>query len=640
MAIAQAGRGISVATPLGKDILILESFSGTEAISTLFAFELLMLSEDPSIPFDALVGQKVTVTVALENGGERHFDGYVRSFARITSMDDRARYRAEMVPWFWFLTQNTNSRVFQNKTTPEIIKRVVQDRGFAGDMEDRLQATYEARDYCVQYQETDFNFVSRLMEEDGIFYFFQHQNGDHKLILGDAVGVHAPCPQQARARFHRGRAVFEEDTVFTFRKEQHYHAGRYTLADYHFLMPSKGIRSSTTSVVQLRDNSKFEVYDYPGYYARPRFDEGRTEKVQREGDRLVKLRMEREEVEHIRVYGTSTCRAFSAGYKFTLTDHPGSDLNDTYLLTSVTHEASSNVPDDTVAGYSNSFAAIPATMPYRPTQTTVKPTVPHLQTAVVVGKQGEEIWTDKYGRVKVQFHWDREGKMDENSSCWVRVAQNWAGKRWGTTFLPWIGQEVIVDFLEGDPDQPIIIGSVYNAEQMPPYELPENKTQSGIKTRSSKGGDSTNFNEIRFEDKKGEEQILIHAEKNQDIEVENDETTHVKHDRTVIVETGNDLHQIKQGNREVQIDMGNDTLTIKMGNQVTTLNLGKSETEAMQSIELKVGQSSIKLDQTGVTIKGMVITVDGQIQTQVKGLITQVNADAMLQIKGGITMIN
>jgi type VI secretion system secreted protein VgrG len=513
MAIAQAGRGISVSTPLGKDILILESFSGTEAISTLFAFELLMLSEDPSIPFDALVGQKVTVTVALENGEERYFDGYVRSFAQITSMHDRARYRAEMVPWLWFLTQNTNSRVFQNKTTPEIIKRVVQDRGFAGDVADRLQATYEARDYCVQYQETDFNFVSRLMEQDGIFYFFQHKNGDHKLILGDARGVHAPCPQQARARFHRGRAVFEEDMVFTFRKEQYYHGGRYTLADYHFLMPSKGLKSSTTSVVKLRDSSKFEVFDYPGYYARPRFDEGRTEKVQREGDRMVKLRMEREEVQHIRAYGTSTCRAFSTGYKFTLADHPGADLNDTYLLTSVTHEASSNVPDDTVAGYSNSFAAIPATMPYRPAQTAARATVPHLQTAVVVGKQGEEIWTDKYGRVKVQFHWDREGKKDENSSCWVRVAQNWAGKRWGTTFIPRIGQEVIVDFLEGDPDQPIIIASVYNAEQMPPYELPDNKTQSGIKTRSSQDGDPTNFNEIRFEDKKGEEQILIHAEK-------------------------------------------------------------------------------------------------------------------------------
>jgi len=273
---------------------------------------------------------------------------------------------------------------------------------------------------------------------------------------------------------------------------------------------------------------------------------------------------------------------------------------------------------------------------------------------VVVGPAGEEIFTDKYSRVKVQFHWDREGKNDGNSSCWIRVATPWAGKQWGMIHIPRIGQEVLVDFVDGSVDHPIVVGSVYNADQMPPYKLPDNKTQSGLKSRSTLQGGASNFNEIRLEDKKGSEQLFIHAEKNQDIEVENDEThwvghdrkktidrdetTHVKHDRT---ETVNHNETITiTNNRDVTITQGNESLTIKMGNSTTKVSMGKSEEEAMQSIELKVGQSSVKLDQTGVTIKGMMINIEGQVQVSVKGVMTQINADAVLTLKGGITMIN
>jgi type VI secretion system secreted protein VgrG len=302
------------------------------------------------------------------------------------------------------------------------------------------------------------------------------------------------------------------------------------------------------------------------------------------------------------------------------------------------------------------------------------------QTAVVVGPSGEEIYTDKYGRVKVQFHWDREGKKDANSSCWVRVSSAWAGKSWGAIAIPRIGQEVIVDFLEGNPDRPLITGRVYNNEQMPPYSLPDNQTQSGLKSRSSKSGSTDTFNELRFEDKKGSEEVYFHAEKDLKTVVENNEvlevglvkkdpgkqtvtvhgdqtitvndgnqaTTIKKGDQTVdvtlgkqtITVKGNQATTIKQGNRTVELSMGNDTLTIKMGNQTTKLNLGKSATEAMQSIELKVGQNSIKVDQMGVTIKGMMVKIEGQIQTEVKGLITKVDGTAMLMAKGGITMIN
>ena len=293
----------------------------------------------------------------------------------------------------------------------------------------------------------------------------------------------------------------------------------------------------------------------------------------------------------------------------------------------------------------------------RTPRTTPEPVVQGSQTAVVVGKSGEEIWVDNHGRVKVQFHWDRDGRKDENSSCWVRVASTWAGKNWGFIQIPRIGQEVIVDFLEGDPDRPIITGRVYNADQTPPYTLPANQTQSGVKSRSSKSGGSDNFNEIRLEDKKGSEQIFIHAEKDLKTEVENDETRQVDHDRTTTVKNndaltvkqGNQTVVLEMGNQEVTLKQGNQQITLKMGNQATTLDmgnltakasLGKIAYEAMQGIELKVGQNTVTIDQTGVTIKGLNVSVEGQIQTEVKGVMTNVKGDGMLVVKGGITMIN
>jgi type VI secretion system secreted protein VgrG len=298
--------------------------------------------------------------------------------------------------------------------------------------------------------------------------------------------------------------------------------------------------------------------------------------------------------------------------------------------------------------YSNVFTCMPFALPFRPLCSTPEPFVHGSHTATVVGPAGEEIFTDKYSRVKVQFHWDRQGKNDADSSCWVRVGTPWAGKQWGMIHIPRIGQEVIVDFLEGDPDQPIIVGSVYNAEQMPPYKLPDNKTQSGIKSRSSLHGGADDFNELRLEDKKGSEDIYFHAQKDfhrmvendDDLKVGHDQTIEIKNDRTETVKEGNEKVTVEKGNRDVKISMGNDTLKISMGNQQTNIDLGKSETEAMQSIELIVGQSSVKLDQTGVTIKGMMITIEGQIQVQVKGMMTQIQGTAMLQEQGVIIMIN
>ena len=479
--------------------------------------------------------------------------------------------------------------------------------------------------------------------------------------------------------------VREEDRIWHWEKTQQLRSGKCTLWDHCFELPGKNLEASKTTLesVQLgrtthklnTANDSLELYDYPGGYAQ-RFDGGGVQNIFEDNRRTVDIRMQAETAPGLTITGSGGCQNFVPGFKFTLERHFSDGGK--FVITSVEHNSRQPIgsarDQPEAFSYENTFSCIPLGIPFRPPRVTPLPVVRGTHTATVVGPSGEEIYTDKYGRVKVQFHWDREGKKDADSSCWVRVATLWAGKQWGVVHIPRIGQEVMVDFLEGDPDQPIIVGSVYNAEQMPPYLLPDNKTQSGIKSRSSKSGGPDNFNEIRLEDKKGSEQIFIHAEKDMLTEVENDETRTVGHDRTTTIKNhetkevtqgnesttikkgdrtlevtmGKQTHtiqgdttiQVKQGNHSSTIDMGNKSTTIKMGNMTTKLNLGKSEEEAMQSIELKVGQSSIKVDQMGVTIKGMMIKVEGQVQVQIKGMMTQVNGDGMLTLKGGLTMIN
>jgi type VI secretion system secreted protein VgrG len=503
--------------------------------------------------------------------------------------------------------------------------------------------------------------------------------------------------------------------------------------------------------LKVASNDQLEVYEYPGLYAQ-RFDGvtpgggDRASDVQNifdDGTRTATIRMQQETSRSLLIHGFSTCRQFASGCKFTLDRH--FNANGSYVLTQVEHFASVGdfytTGQDSSRLYSNTFRCVPVALPFKPVRITPRSRVEGPQTAVVVGNSGDEIFTDKYSRVKVQFPWDRQGQNDANSSCWVRVATLWAGQQWGIIHIPRVGQEVVVAFEDGDPDRPIIVGSVYNAATMPPYTLPDNKTQSGYLSRSTLNGTTDNFNQLRFEDKKDSEEIYFHAEKDFNRVVENNDTLKVGYDksdkgdqtiqifnnqnntiggggsncadgsqslsvwnsqnntigaggskcadgsqsikvfnnqtlivgdsqapegsqtitiyknrietvktgnetvtieqgnRSVTVSQGNDTHEISQGNRQVTVDMGNDTLTIKMGNQTTKLNLGASSTEAMQSITLKVGQNSITIDQMGVSIKGMMIKIEGQVQTEVKGLMVQVSADAMLQAKGAITMI-
>ena len=734
----QANRLMSVETPLGVDALLLETLSGTESLSALFRFELgLLAPAGARIAFDKLLGQPVTVRLQAP-GGARFVGGIVSRLTqgpevRGSVAGDVAfvRYRAEVVPKLWLLGRQARSRIFQQLNVPDILRQVL---GVVSPAY-KLQGTYEKRDYCAQYRETDLAFATRLMEEEGIFYYFTHAADGHTLVVADAASAHPGVPVAAALIFEVvDGGIRPEDRVTGWEKSQELRSGKVTLWDHSFELPAQNLEAADPALadvkvgtvdhkLKLPVNSDLELYDYPGLYAQ-RFDgvdpggggrAGDLQNIFDDNRRTAKLRMQQETARSVKVDGTSTCQQLTAGHTFTLSRHPDGDGK--YVLTQVRHEATLEGEYTGAAnpdiGYSNAFECIPFALPYRPPATAPRPVIHGTQTAAVVGKAGEEIDPDKYGRVKVQFRWDRDQKKNQTSSCWVRVATSWAGKQWGAISLPRVGQEVVVAFEEGDPDRPIIVGSVYNAEMMPPYTLPDNKTRSTVKSRSSKGGTAENFNEIRFEDKKDSEEVYVHAEKDfnrvvenndtlkvgfekkdkgdQTIEVFNtqtvtigagkgnasdgsqtltvyknrtatvetgdetltvkqgkrlvqidtgDDTHHVKlGNRAVNVDTGNDTHTVKTGNREVSIDLGNDTLTIKVGNQTTKLNLGASTTEAMQKIELKVGQSSIVIDQTGVKIKGMMVSVEGQVQTAVKGAITQVEGSGMLQLKGGITMI-
>jgi type VI secretion system secreted protein VgrG len=577
-----------VETPLGKDVLLLHSFSGAESMSRLFIYNLTMLSENPSIPFASIVGQRVTVTLKGPQG-VRYINGFVSRFAQSGNDARFTYYRAEIVPWLWFLTRHADCRIFQTKSATDIIKTIFTDRGF-NDFEDRTEGTVPTREYCVQYRETDFNFVSRLMEQYGVFYFFEHTDTKHTLVLANSSQVHRPCPAQSTVSFRdagSGGLPEDEDVITGWQFEQEVRPGKYALTDYNFETPSTSLLSNVSTSGEMAQNTRYEVFDYPGIYSNTS-----------EGDQIVKLRMEEEEALVSVVAGNGTCRSFLPGFRFTLNDHYRRDMNKPYILSEVRHSASvgdSYVSgDDSAVSYSNHFTGIPADVTFRPQRLTPQPVVQGPQTAVVVGPSGSEIYVDNYGRVKVQFFWDREGKHDDQSSCWIRVSQSWAGKQWGFIAIPRVGQEVIVDFLEGDPDRPIITGRVYNADQMPPYTLPDNHTQTGIKTRSSQGGSSSNFNELRFEDKMGEEEFYAHAEKDLTTEIEHDEKRSVGNDRSSTIQHDDTL--TVQNNRSATIT-GTDSETVMrtqsldvMQTRSATIGMSDSVT-AGTSISLSSGTS-------------------------------------------------
>jgi type VI secretion system secreted protein VgrG len=542
MAYTQTKRHIAISTPLGENVLLLRGFHGSEAISQPFHFNLDLLSENESISFKDVVGKDATLRIFDADGAERHWHGFVSRFSQAGQNRRFTVYHAEMVPWLWFLTRTADCRIFQNQKVPDIIQKIFKDLSFH-DFELRLYGDFSPRDYCVQYRETDFNFVSRLMEEEGIYYYFRHEQGKHVLVLANDPAAHEPAPKQKTARYAASDATPYEDVITEWQYHEEFRPGKWTQTDYNFETPS------TSLSVSVNGQNSYEIYDYPGEH-----------RVRAEGDKLARIRLQEQVVPGAVSHGTGVCRHFSSGFKFTLQDHYRSDLNQAYLLTVVRHSATqgggydSGEAADGESTYSNSFECIPFSTPFRPMRVTPQPIVQGCQTAVVVGPGGEEIYTDKHGRVKVQFHWDREGKKNENSSCWTRVSHPWAGKGWGSISIPRIGQEVIVDFLEGNPDQPIIVGRVYNAEQTPPFGMPGGAMISGVKSNSTKGGGG--FNEISLNDTKGTELINIPAQYNQQKKVEHDERVNVGNDRTE--EVGHDEKITIHNNRTEKVDVNED----------------------------------------------------------------------------------
>ncbi len=635
-------------TPLADDFLLIKRLRSTEGISQLFRYELEILHEEDEtgdsptlVDPQQLLGKKMTVSVAQGDGAERFFNGICVDFTQGNRNDRFSKYRAELVPLFWLLSQNSRSRIFQQLSVPDILKKVLAGM----DVTYEIQGTFEPRNYCVQYRESDFNFASRLMEEEGIFYYFEHTADSHRMIVANTPGSHRECPTKSQIPFRLNISAEQDDWAGCVRSWQvanKLRAGKFTLRDHNFELPDKNLETEQLSRFNIGGNQNLEIYDHPGGYAK-RFDgiasgggerPGDLAKISQDGERTVGIRQQEVDVAYKGSPGTSDCCAMTAGFRFELTEHPNSADNRNHVLVSVQTEAVQSptyISDEAVnSPYTVSFRSIPqgeGQAPFRPARRTIKPIVQGSQTATVVGPSGEEIFTDKYGRVKVQFRWDREGRLDAGSSCWIRVVQTWAGKKWGTMFIPRIGMEVVVDFLEGDPDQPIISGCVYNADAMPPYTLPDEKTKSTMKTNSSKGGGG--FNELRFEDKKGSEQIFIHAEKNQDIRVKNDCMELIQHDRHLII--GNDQFEKVKTDKHLQVGGDHNekiggSMSIKIGadlqekvgsnyavdagSGVHIKGGGTVVVEAGTSLTLKVGGNFININPGGIFIKGTMVMLN------------------------------
>lgn len=520
MPFTQANRALRVTTPLGPDKLLISQFTGTERISELFKFDLGLLAENATkVEFDKLMGQKVLVELDMPGKKKRFFHGIVSRFSEGRRDDTFTQYKMEVVPQFWLLTRRVQSRIFQHITVPNILKEVLKGLDVKWD----IKGSFFERDYCVQYRESDFAFASRMMQEEGIYYYFEHTAKGHTLVVANTPQGHADLPEFPKVLFEESAGSSREDMrIIDWEKIQELRSGKVTLWDHCFELPQKNLEAQktiqetvpvgkVTHKLKVADNDKLELYDYPGAYAQ-RFDgidpggaarPDDLKKIFEDNARVAKLHIEREAAASLEIRGTSDCRQFTTGHKFSFERHFNGD--GAYVLTSVIHSAKLGADyrsgDGDTITYSNKFTCIPLALPFRPQLTTPKPVMGGTQTATVVGPPGEAIFCDKYGRVKVQFHWDRQGKKDAMSSCWIRVSQAWGGGTWGGMTIPHVGQEVIVDFNEGDADNPLIVGRVYNAECMPPLTLPGHKTKSILRDH---GG-----NQICMEGDDGGQAIII-----------------------------------------------------------------------------------------------------------------------------------
>jgi type VI secretion system secreted protein VgrG len=662
------GRDTTVAGPFPAGVLLLETLSGSEELGQPYAFDLGLLSEDHNIDCEAVLGKPLAVGFKLNNGDWRYFHGVVTSFVKAGTARVHTRYEARLNPMLSELDYASDCRIFNEpgQDAVSIVASVLTERGLSrpesSSMKDHV---FREREYCVQYQETDLHFVKRLLEEEGIYCFFQHEESKHSMVLASSITAHETVEGYETVLYtpKERRAAGMEEHFWGMTVQRGLYPGRHTVlsgydpTELRRKQPAYGEEPSQDEA----PGPRFEHYDYPGGLSDPA-----------EADDEAALRMQADRVERTLIEVKGNTMGLGAGDLVTLRPSladgvevfpfwDAGDFNTQYLIVAANYQLSiDQYETGSVAGEDEPFRAtywlLDSHVPYRPRRTTLKPRMPGPQTALVVGPKEEEIWTDELGRVKVQFDWDRRDHRDDRSSCWVRVSQIWAGARWGAIHIPRIGHEVIVDFLDGDPDRPVIIGRLYNADNMPPYDLPENATQSGIKSRSSKGGTAQNFNEIRFEDKKGEEHLHVQAEKDMSTVVENCQTLDVGVDRSIVV--GNDESTLIKHNRQTTVNVddsvviggdhdktvtgsvlqiyGDDHLRKVDGNQ--ELVAEKNKTEHVKLAYTLTTDERFQLNQsaTSMTFEGTNVTLDSA------GVVTVMAGGATICIDkaGAVTVMS
>jgi type VI secretion system secreted protein VgrG len=663
MAVLRAGKGADFTLEAGgldADALRIVRFHGTEGMSEPFGYELELVSAEQAVSFDDVVGQPAHLmwTTGVASDDERHVHGIVSRFEQTGRSKKLTHYSARLVPKLWTLSLVRQSRIFQNKNTPDILKAVLEGAGIPAEQYQlSLKATYPPRKYCVQYRESDFDFMSRLMEEEGIWYWFAHDEEKCVVMMGDEASTPTQIAGQTEVAFREGEGglLGGAEQIAGFRYVRSMRTGKVILQEYDFKKPQQTMKVEA----EAESDAHLSSYDYPGEYPETGV-----------GKRLAQVRLEEQQAERELGVGEGNCRRLEAGYRFALVDHPVEELNQEYLLVRVEHwgeqpqagigAAAQKAESKDEQTYRNVFECVPSIVTWRPPRVTPRPRVEGPQTAVVTGPEGEEIHVDEHGRVKVHFFWDLDGPQDDKSSCWVRVSQGWGGAGYGGMFLPRVGQEVVVECLEGDPDRPIITGRVYNGTNPLPYALPDEKTKSSIKSSTSPGG--SGFNELRFEDKKGEEQILIQAEKDVDVYVKNDRRERIRRDHHMIVDrdqiekVGRDEHrfvdrdQITEITRDHSLKVGGKemiqitgTRSLEVTDDVAEASkanysheVGKNlylkasgvVIEGMQELTLKVGGSFVFLDSSGVTIKGSMVKLNsgGAAGTGTAGSIVPVSA--------------
>jgi len=623
-------------------------FDGLEAVESLgrpFLYNLDVSSFKTTTDLIGLLGSKVTVSFSTTSGPTRYFNGLLTRIVYAGLVGGASRYHLELRPWIWMLTRSHDCKIFQNMAPFDIITGVCRDAGFSDFADKRQnQAGSTVLDYCVQYRESSLDFVTRLMEQYGIYYYFEHTSDKHTLNFADDPNSHTALSASILYQRQMTEMRTVVDHIWEFSADLRVQPGTYTYRDYNFTTPSADLTAKSMKQGSHEYGSS-EIYDYPGIYD-----------TAANGQKLTDVRIQEIAARRQTFTGSTNARALLCGCRFTL----GKAENDTlskvvdqsiyaeYLvIATITHfgmgesKSSLDMKGELTDSYSCSFQAIPGETPFRLERQTNVPLIRGPQTAKVVGPSGQEIYTDQYGRIKVQFYWDRVNPPDETASCWIRVSQTWAGAGWGSNIIPRIGQEVIVAFLEGNPDRPIITGTVYNANNTVPYPLPDNATRSTIKSNSSLGGGGSN--EMRFEDKKGSEEVMFHAQYDYNKTVLHNETATITNDHTTTVQQGNRAITVSQGNNSLTVSQGNnsatikgnDSLTVSSGNHSITISAGSSSVTAAKSITLTVGANSITIDTSGVTISATKVTVQAQAALSAQGAQVSVNAQATMSLQAG-----